>query len=104
MTQETVIDVLEDYKAHDIKLYPMTGSTLADLFIVASGDASKHIDAMADALRMKFKGTVDSGGRQSIEGTGSSGWVLIDLGDIVVHLFTDERRSYYALDDLWSPR
>lgn len=94
-----VVDLLSDFKARDVRTYPMEGrSPLADVFIVASGDAGKHIDAMADALRVKFKSET----RHSIEGSGSSGWVLIDIGDIVVHLFTDEKRHYYGLDELWS--
>lgn len=95
---EAALEILDNLKAHNVRIFNVgRESTLADYYVVASGDAGKHIDAMAEELRMKFK----TDGRHSIEGDGASGWVLIDIGDIIIHLFTDERREYYRLDELW---
>jgi ribosome-associated protein len=94
----TAISTLNDLKAEDVRVYetPPMG-ILVDRVIVASGDASRHLDAMADALRLRLKGA----GRCAIEGDGNSGWVLVDAGELVVHLMTHDRRHYYDLDSLW---
>lgn len=97
-TPSVVVQMLEDAKAVGIELFDMSGSPLADWFVVATGEADRHIDAMAESLRFRFKSST----RHTIEGQGSSGWVLIDLGDIVVHLLTASRRRAIGLDELWA--
>jgi len=93
-----VIRILEDYKATDIREYDISERTaLADWFVIATGEADRHIEAMAEGLRMAFK---DAPGRAR-EGSGESGWLLVDLGDVIVHLFTVAQRQYYDLDQLW---
>ncbi|MEK8024166.1 MAG: ribosome silencing factor [Candidatus Hydrogenedentota bacterium] len=96
---EKVTGILEDAKARDIRVYDVsTLSAFADTLIIATGDADRHIESMAETVRMAAKAEP----RHSIEGTGKSGWVLIDTGDIVVHLFTPQRRLYFGLDELWA--
>lgn len=96
---DTVMSILEDAKARDIRVYDVGSLTsFADVFIIATGDADRHIDTMAESIRRESKNEP----RRAIEGSGSSGWVLIDLGNIVVHLFTAEKRLYYGLDELWA--
>jgi ribosome-associated protein len=91
--------LLEEQKAEDIRFFDMrTRSPLADWFVVVTGAAGRHLDAMAESIRVTFKGAR----RRSIEGMGTTGWVLVDLGDVVVHLMTAARRAEIDLDGLWS--
>lgn len=93
------IDILERYKARSISIYDVGRySVIADWFVIATGDADRHLDAMAAELRSRFKAEQ----RRTIEGRGETGWILVDLGDIVVHLFTETTREYYALDAFWN--
>lgn len=98
-TLESIIATLEDYKGRDVRVYDVSGSSImADSFVVATGDADRHLDAMAEAIRVRFKAAP----RRSIQGQSRSGWILVDLGDVVVHLFTEAQRAYYDLDALWN--
>ena len=74
-------------------------STIADLFVLCSGRSERQVQAIADAIVEKAK----EAGRQpfGIEGYGAGRWVLIDLGDVVVHAFVPEERQLYRLERLW---
>jgi len=99
MNADRVVKILEENKAEEISVYDVsTISPLADAFVVATGVAARHLDALAEALRFEFKGAH----RRNIEGDGTAGWVLVDLGDIVAHLLTAERRRELDLDGLWA--
>lgn len=90
---------LLDKKALDITILDIGAvSSLADAFVFASGTSTRHIDTLVDAVRdaVRAHGIRPYG----IEGK-STGWCLIDLGDIVVHIFDQETRSYYDLERLW---
>jgi ribosome-associated protein len=89
-----------DKKAFDIvglDVAPLT--SFADFFLLCSGASARQVGAIADAIEERLRG----GGRRPlhVERTSSSEWVLMDYGDLIVHIFTEERRSYYALDSLW---
>lgn len=91
---------LEDDKAFDVVVIDLTGkSTIADHMVIGTGSSTRHIGAMADHLREKFKAAGVS--RLSVEGAAQCDWVLIDAGDIVVHLFRPEVRTFYALEKMW---
>jgi ribosome-associated protein len=92
---------LDADKAEDLVVIDLAGKTsIADYMVIASGGSRRHIGAMADRLLEKLKA---SGHRDiSVEGTDQSDWVLIDAGDVVVHLFRPEVRSFYALERLWA--
>lgn len=93
-----VLSALEDLKALEVTRYDLAGrSVLADAVILATGEAGRHIQAMADSLRARSKHLA----RHAIEGQGESGWVLVDLGDVVVHLMTADRRAFYDLDTIY---
>lgn len=91
---------LDFKKGEDVALYDLRGkSSLADFFIIATGLNLKHNGALADDLEdeaFKLGMTV-----RSKEGHRSGDWILIDFGDIVVHLMVEETRSYYNLERLW---
>ncbi|MBF0381871.1 MAG: ribosome silencing factor [Magnetococcales bacterium] len=94
-------DVLEDKKGVDIELMDLRErSTFTDFFLVVTGTSSTHVAALADAVDLfASQNKVQVLG---CEGTGESNWILVDLGDVIVHVFLAEARELYSLDKLWS--
>ncbi len=93
--------VLEDGKADRIVTIELAGkSTMADAFVIASGHSQRQIDALTERLIEGVKGTPWR--VQGVEGRPACDWVLIDLGDIVVHLFRPETRALYNLEKMWA--
>ncbi len=91
---------LESDKAEDVVVLDLTGkAAFADTMVIASGLAGRQIQAMAEHVVEKLEKSGLRGIR--IEGLGASDWVLIDAGDLVVHLFRPEARSHYALEKMW---
>ncbi|HWA78981.1 MAG TPA: ribosome silencing factor [Acetobacteraceae bacterium] len=98
--QAAIIQSLEDDKAEDLVTLDLVGrASFADRMVIATGLADRQIATMARHLeeRLKAKGF----GRLAIEGRPGSDWVLVDAGDIVVHLFKPEARAHYALERMW---
>ncbi len=96
-----VIGALEDLKAQDIWVADVRDMTsIADLMIVASGTSDRHVKAIADNVveQAKKAGFPPLG----VEGEGGSDWVLVDLGDVIVHLMLPQTRAFYNLEKLWS--
>ncbi len=98
--QAVIVGSLEDDKAENVVAMDLAGKAMfCDRMVIASGLADRQISAMAEHLSEKLK---DAGlKRVQIEGKGGSDWVLIDAGDIVVHLFKPEARTMYALEKMW---
>lgn len=98
--QKAIMGSLEDDKAENIVAIDLAGrASFADRMVIATGLADRQIAAMAQHLEEKLH---ENGiGRVQIEGAGGSDWVLIDAGDIVVHLFRAEAREAYALEKMW---
>ena len=93
--------VAADNKARDVLVLDMRGITpLFDFFVLATGSSRRQIHTIAEEIDAALRATGDR--RLAIEGYHASKWVVQDYGDIVVHLFDQETRSYYALDDLWA--
>jgi ribosome-associated protein len=92
---------LDDDKAQDVVFIDLKGkSAVADGLVVASGRSHRHVGAMADHLLRALK---EAGyGRARVEGLPSCDWVLIDAGDVIVHLFRPEVRSFYNIEKIWS--
>jgi ribosome-associated protein len=92
--------VLDDGKAEDVTVIDLRDkSPIADTMIVATGRSQRQVAALAEHLLDALK---DGGyGRASVEGLTHGDWVLIDAGDIIVHLFRPEVRSYYNLEKMW---
>lgn len=95
-----VLASLEDSKAEDIVTIDIQGkSSLADYMIVASGRSHRHVAAVADHLLRALK---DAGfGNARVEGLSGADWVLIDSGDIIIHIFRPEVREFYNLEKMW---
>lgn len=89
-----------DRQASDVVLLDLTGlETFTDYFVIASATNDRQLQALIDTLSRERKARELTTWHE--EGPPSSGWVLIDLGDVVVHLFSEERRAYYDLEGLW---
>jgi ribosome-associated protein len=96
-----ILTSLDDDKAENIVTINLEGrSALCDAAVIASGRSSRHVGAMAEHLARKLK---ESGyGTRPISGQGQGDWVLVDAGDVIVHLFRPEVRDYYDLEGMWS--
>ena len=99
--KQWVITALEDLKAQDIQILDVRGMTsITDLMIVASGTSDRHIKALADNVveAVKKHGVQPIG----VEGESSREWVLVDLGDIILHVMHPQTRAFYNLEKLWT--
>jgi ribosome-associated protein len=99
--EDLILTRLDDDKAQDVVFIDLKGkSPVADGLIVASGRSQRHVGAMADHLLRSLK---DAGyGKCRVEGMPNADWVLIDAGDVIVHLFRPEVRSFYNIEKIWS--
>ena len=105
MTQKLknkIINSLEDIKAvNPIAIDVTRISSLTDFMVVASGTSNRHIAAMSEHVLEGLKETNISGIK--IEGQGGDDWVLVDVGDVVIHLMSADAREFYDLESLWDP-
>ncbi len=94
------VDALEEKKANDISIIDIEKiSTLADYFIIASGTNRNQVQAMSDEVDEKLaKAGFEP---KHIEGYNGANWILLDYGDIVIHLFDEENRLFYDLERIW---
>ena len=98
---DLVVDALDDLKAVDTKIVDVRGlSSVMDFLVIASGNSSRHIKSLADSVVVKAiaAGCPPIG----VEGENAADWVLVDLGDVVVHGMQPAARSFYDLERLWS--
>jgi ribosome-associated protein len=96
-----VLDSLDDDQAQEVVSIPLEGkSTIADHMVIASGRSTRQVTAMAQKLAERIKKA--GFGNARIEGLPAADWVLVDAGDIVVHLFRPEVRSFYNLERMWA--
>ncbi len=96
-----ILDSLDDDQAIETVSIPLAGkSSIADYMIVASGRSSRQVGSMAAKLAEKIKAA--TGRSPRVEGMPTADWVLIDAGDVIVHLFRPEVRSFYNLERMWA--
>ncbi len=100
---KVAVSALEDIKAHDIAVLDVRKLTsLADTLVIASADSNRQVKALANHVRDKLK---EAGASiVGVEGEESAEWVLVDAGDIVVHVMQPAVRAYYNLEELWTAR
>ncbi|WP_454885651.1 ribosome silencing factor [Sphingomonas oryzagri] len=97
----TILQSLDDDQAVETISIPLAGkSTLADYMVIASGRSSRQVSSMASKLAEKVK--AQTGQSPKMEGLAAADWVLIDAGDVIVHLFRPEVRSFYNLERMWA--
>ena len=97
---DLVIAALDDAKAEDVVSIEVAGKTsLGDHIVIASGRSQRHVGAIADQIQKKLKEAGFS--RIRVEGLPQADWVLVDAGDVMVHLFEPELRKFYNLEKMW---
>jgi ribosome-associated protein len=98
--QRIVVDALEDVKGYDIVVYNTARMpSMFERVVLATGDSSRQVKALADRVQERIK---QSGARvYGVEGEKSGDWVLVDLGDVVVHIMHPAVRSFYNLEEVW---
>jgi ribosome-associated protein len=101
--QRVIVDALEDVKAQDIRAFNSTGLTdLFDRVVIATGTSNRHTRALANSVREKVK---TAGGEVlGMEGEEGGEWVLVDLGDALVHIMQPAIRAYYNLEEIWGDK
>ena len=96
------MDAILDKKGSDIVLLDLREQSIfADYFLICSGENQRQIRALAEGLRTEAKkeaGVI----AKSLEGASEAGWVLVDFDDLIVHVFSPDKRQYYDLEDLWA--
>lgn len=96
-----VMRALDADKAQDIEMIDLRGlSALADYMVVASGTSSRHVGAMAEKLAERLKALHLHDVR--IDGLPNADWVIVDAGDVIIHLFKPEVRSFYNIEKMWA--
>lgn len=98
---DSILACLEDAKAEDVRVFDMAGrSALADTMIIATGRSNTHVGALADRIDRLSR---ECGFRiLRTQGMPLNDWVLVDLGDVIIHLLRPEIRSFYTLEALWT--
>ena len=98
---KAILATLEDSKAEDIVSIDIAGkSALADYMVVATGRSQRHVSSIAEHISRDL---TEAGGRVArVEGVPHCDWVLLDAGDVIVHIFRPEVRSFYNLEKMWS--
>jgi ribosome-associated protein len=97
---ELVLNTLEDGKAENVITIDLNGkSSIADAMVVASGRSQRQVSALASQLVEKLKAS--SAPMPKVEGMSNADWVLVDVGDVIVHLFRPEVREFYNLEKMW---
>ena len=101
--QKIAVEALEDIKARDIEVLDVRKQTsLCDTLVIASADSNRQVKALADHVRDKLK---DAGATiLGVEGEQAAEWILVDAGDIIVHIMQPAVRAYYNLEELWAPQ
>ncbi|PDV99472.1 ribosome silencing factor [Candidatus Chloroploca asiatica] len=101
MIARRVVELAEDKQAHEIVLLDIRPqSTIADYFVICSADNDRQIKAIVEHVDEKIQ--QEYGLNPRMEGTPDTGWIVLDYGDVVVHVFNQLQRDYYRLERLWS--
>ena len=94
------LDVASDKQAYDVVILDIREvSDFTDFFVILTGNSSRHLSSLIDDIEtaLENRGAI----LHHREGSSDSGWVLMDFGDVIVHLFQDQERDYYAIEDAW---
>jgi ribosome-associated protein len=98
-----ILEALKEKKAKQIVTIDLqkVGTAICDYFVICHGDSTTQVSALSDAVIRKMKKELHTGAHH-VEGTNNSLWVLLDYSDIVVHVFLNEKRDFYRLEELWA--
>ncbi len=96
-----IVNALEEKKGEDILLLDLKGiASFTDYFIICNGTTERMLNALADTLQKDLRKEFKQKGRK--EGEAREGWLIVDYGDVIVHLFSPDQRNYYRLEELWN--
>ena len=96
-----IFEILEDRKAHDVKVLHVEKKTvIADYFVLCTGNSSTQVKALADEV--EYKTTIRGRTPTNVEGKDNTAWIVLDYDSVIVHVFSREAREYYNLDKLYS--
>ena len=100
-TARRIVEVASDKLASDIVLLDASGICgYTDYFVIVSGESTRQLEALADHIERELKQNAVTPLHR--EGKAASGWVLLDYGDVIVHMFSSTKRAYYNLDEMWN--
>ena len=98
---QKIVDLLDEKKGEDILLLDLQEiSSITDYFVLCSGPSERTLKALADEVQKKLKNE-DSVMALSVEGDPEGGWILVDYGSVILHIFSPAVRLYYQLEELW---
>ena len=99
--RDAIVEMILEKKGEDIAVIDLNGvTTMSDYFIIATGNSNVHVKAIADGINIQLKNE-HKALPWHVEGMGSQKWILLDYVDIVVHIFDEKMRKFYALEKLW---
>ena len=101
--KDAIVEAIKEKKGRDIVVIDLTGNeqAIADYYIICHGNSTSQVDALADHVE-RFARTETSEHPSHVEGQQNAQWILMDYGDIVVHIFQEEIRHFYNIEDLWA--
>lgn len=101
--KDAIVEAIKQKKGHEIVVIDLTETeqSIADYYIICHGNSTSQVDALADYIE-RFARTETTEHPIHIEGQQNAQWILMDYGDIVVHIFQEEIRRFYNLEDLWA--
>lgn len=98
---QSMVEALEEMKGEDIILLDLQGVvTFADYFVICSGTSRRMLNSLIHAAMDKVR--INHNRKTKIEGSPEDGWLLADFGDTVLHVFSEDQRAYYDIEDLWN--
>lgn len=96
-----ILDILDETKGEDIMILDLVEvCSFTDYFVLCTGSTERMLNALADSVRSTLKKRLGLG-VMKVEGDAQSGWILLDYGNVIVHLFSQDLRDYYKLEELW---
>ena len=97
----SIVDILDEHKGEDILLLDLRQvCSFADYFVLCTGPSERTLRALSEEVIRRLKAD-HKGIPRGVEGEASSGWVLMDYGDVIAHLLSEDLRRYYRLEDIW---
>ncbi len=97
----SIVNILEEKKGEDILLLDLVDvSSFTDYFVICSGASERTLRSLAEEVQRRIARQYQTK-RKAVEGAASSGWMLLDFGDVVLHIFSPPIRRYYRLEELW---
>jgi len=99
---DRITEIIVDRQGEDIVILDLTEvTTFADYFVICTAGSSRQLDALQSAIREGVKKSEERLLALNVEGDPDSGWILVDFNSVIVHLFSEDKREYYRLEELW---